>query len=506
MMSRERELAVRTAMGAGRSRLLRQLITESTLLALAGGLLGLLLAAQGVDMLTAFISNFTPRVQQIAIDGPVLAFTVCISLLTGVLFGAMPAFASRGDLVSSLKEGGAQSTAGGGSLRLRSALIVGQVAVSFALVAAAGLMLTSFYRLSRVDPGFSGESTVTAEMFPNWSKYTDAVSRRRLFTGVLERLEASPGVTAAAVSNFLPLVAAFGRPQPFAVEGRTYEDPDLRPQVTVRNVTPGYFHAAGVPLLAGRLFTELDHEETLPVAIVNESMAAASWESENPVGRRVSFDGGESWIEVVGVIGDVRQQGVDSEPPEEIYLPSLQTGNFGGFLLVRSSAGAAAVAAQIRDAVHGVDAEQPVENFRTLDDIHRGSIATPRVTAALLGLFGTIALTITVVGITGVIGTAVSQRTQEFGIRMALGAPTNSVLSMVLRQGLAMVAAGLAIGSVGALGLGRLLAGMLYDTDPADPLTFVGVAAVFAIAAVTACILPARRATAVDPIVALKTD
>jgi putative ABC transport system permease protein len=506
MMRRERELAVRTAMGAGRGRLLRQLVTEGTMLSLAGGAVGLLLASQGTGMLSTFIANFTPRVQQIVIDGWVLAFALGVALLTGIAFGAMPAFASRHDLVTSLKDGSAQSTAGGGSLRLRSALIVAQVAVSFVLVAGAGLMLTSFWKLSNVDPGFDGESVVTAEMFPNWSKYTDAASTRRLMTGVLERLEASPGVSAAAITDFLPIVATFGRPQPFEVEGKIYESPDLRPQVAARNVTPAYFHAAGVSLLAGRTFTELDHEEGLPVAIVNQSMAETNWEDETPVGRRVSFDSGDSWIEVVGVVGDVRQNGVDTEAPEEIYFPSLQTNNFGGFLLVRSNGAPAAVAAQMRDAVHGVDAEQPVENFRTLEEIHRGSITTPRVTAVLLGLFGAIALAITLVGITGVIATAVSQRTQEFGIRLALGAPTNSVLGMVLGQGLVMVALGLVIGLAGALALGRLLAGLLYETRPTDPATLACVALVFALSAVAACLIPARRATAVDPIIALRSE
>jgi len=506
MMRRERELAVRTALGAGRGRLLGQLVTEGAMLSLGGGLLGLLLASQGISMLTAFVGGFTPRTQQIGIDGWVLVFTLAVSLITGIAFGAMPAFAARRDLVGSLKDGSAQSTTGGGSLRLRGALIVGQVAVSFMLVVGAGLMLTSFYRLSKIDPGFSGENVVTAEVFPNWSKYTDAASVRRLFGDVLERLEASPGVTAAAVSNSLPMVAAFGRPQPFEIEGRSYENPDLRPQVIVRNVTPGYFHAVGVPVVAGRLFTELDHEDALPIAVVNQSMAAASWGEQSPVGRRLSFDGGGTWVEVVGVIGDIRQNGVDTEPPEEIYVPSLQTGNFGGFLLVRSSAEPALVAAQLRDAVQGADPEQPVENFRTLDDIHRGSMATPRVTAALLGLFGAIALLITVVGITGVIGTSVSQRTQEFGIRMALGAPGHTVLSMVLRQGLMMVAAGLVIGLLGAVALARVLAGMLFETAPTDVTTFAVVAVVFAVAAVAACLAPALRATAVDPIIALKAE
>lgn len=506
MMRRERELAVRTAMGAGRGRLLRQLVVEGTLLSLAGGAVGLLIASQGVGMLTTFIGNFTPRVQEIGIDGPVLLFTLGVALLTGVAFGAMPALAARSDLVTSLKDGGAQSTAGGGSLRLRSALIVGQVAVSFVLVVGAGLMLSSFYKLSQVDPGFSGASVVTAEVFPNWSKYTDSTSTRRLFTGILEHLESSPGVSAAAVTNFLPMVMTFGRPQPFEVEGQTYENPDLRPQVIQRNVTPDFFEAADVPLLAGRAFTDLDHEDSLPVAIVNQSMARTNWPEDSPVGKRVSFDGGDVWVEVVGVVGDIRQNGVDTEPPEEIYFASLQTGNFGGFLMVRSNAAPGVVAQQLRDAVHSVDAEQPVENFRTLEEIRRGSIATPRVTAVLLGLFGAIALAITVVGIAGVIGTAVSQRTQEFGIRMALGAPRNSVLSMVLRQGLTLVGVGLVLGIAGALALGRVLSGLLYQTEPTDVVTFSGVALVFAAAALFACFMPARRATAVDPIIALKAE
>ena len=506
MAGREREIAVRTAMGAGRGRLLGQLITEGTMLSLAGGVLGLLVASQGVSMLTTFVSGFTPRVQQIGIDVWVLAFTLGVALLTGVAFGAFPALASRGDLVTSLKDGGAQSTSGGASLRLRSGLIVAQVAVSFVLVVGAGLMLNSFYKLSQIDPGFQGDNVVTAEAFPNWSKFPDATSRRLLFTDILERLESSPGVNAAAVTNFLPMVASFGQPQRFDIEGQMLENPDMRPQVTIRTVTPGYFEAIGVPLLAGRVFTNLDNEDRPVVAVVNQSMAESNWGTESPVGRRISFDQGQNWIEVVGVIADVRQNGVDTEPPQEVYAPAFQTGNFGGFLMVRSNAEPALVIEQLRNAVHGADPEQPVENFRTLEDIRSTSIATPRVTATLLGLFGGIALLITLVGIAGVIATAVSQRTQEFGIRMALGAQRNSVMQMVLRQGLFMVGIGLVIGLLGAVALGRVLSGLLYDTAPTDPFTFVAVALLFGAAAVIACFVPARRATNVDPIIALKAD
>ena len=506
MLRRERELAVRTAMGAGRGRLLGQLVTESTILALAGGALGLLLASQGVGMLTTFVGSFTPRVQQIGIDGWVLVFTLGISVLTGVVFGAVPAFSGRTDLVSSLKEGSAQSTVGGGRQRARSALIVAQVAVSFVLLIGAGLMLNSFYKLSRIDPGFTVENVVTAEAFPNWSKYPGGQGARRLFGDILERLESSPGVTAAATASSLPLLGGFGRPQPFQIEGQTYENSDLRPQVRIQNVTEGYFHAIGVPLLAGRLFTDLDHEEALPIAIVNQSMAHANWGEESPVGERISFDGGDTWIEVAGVIGDVRQNGVDTEPDEQVFFPSRQTGNFGGFLLVRSNAEPSLVAQQIRDAVHAVDVEQPVGNFRTLAEIRSATLATPRVTAMLLGLFAVVALLITLVGITGVIATSVGQRTQEFGIRMALGAQRFSVLTMVIRHGLTLVGAGLLIGVAGALMLGRVLAGLLYDTEPTDPLIFLAVAAVFVLAGVVACLMPARRAIAVDPIVALRDE
>jgi putative ABC transport system permease protein len=506
MMRRERELAVRTAMGAGRGRLLAQLVTESTLLALAGGVLGLLLAGQGIEVLTRFVANFTPRVQQIAVDGWVLAFTLGVSVLTGVFFGSVPALSSRTDLVTSLKDGGNQSTSSGYRQRLRGALIVGQVAVSFTLLIGAGLMLSSFYKLSRVDVGFDAESVVTAEMFPNWSKYTDDVSRRRLFTGVLERLESGPGVSAAAIATGLPLVADFGRPQPFEIEGATYESPALRPQVRIRNVTPAYFRAIGVPLLAGRELAATDDEDGLPVAVINRTLAEANWREDNPVGKRLSFDGGQSWVEVVGVIGDVRQQAIDRDPEGEIYFPALQSGNFGGYVVVRGNAAPAAVAAAVRDAVHGVDPEQPVENFRTLGEIRSGALATPRLTAILLGLFGGIALAITLVGITGVIATSVSQRLPEFGIRMAIGAQASEVMAMVLRQGLMLVAAGLAIGVAGALLLGRALSGMLYETAPADPATFMVVGLLFAIAGALACLTPARRATAVDPIVALRNE
>ncbi len=507
MSRRERELALRSALGAARAQLLRQLLTESSLLAVAAGAFGLLIAWASLDLLVAFAALFTTRTTEVAVDGRVLAFTLGLSLLTGVAFGAAPALGARRDVVLALKEAGAQATDTRARRRVRGVLTVSQVAAAFVLLIATGLLLASFYRLQQVDTGFNPENVLTAEVFPNWSKYTTPESRRRLFTDVLERLQDRPGLAAAAVANGFPMASEVGQQRRFAIEGRTYEDPDLRPELETRVISPDYFAAVGVPLLAGRTFTQLDDAETTPVAVVSRSLAERHWrDGQSPLDQRITLDDGETWVTIVGVAGDVRDHGLDREAPDQLYRPFLQGAGSPTRVLVRARADPRALSGQVRDAVHAVDPEQPVENFLTLEETRAGTTATRRLSVVLLGLFAALALVITVTGIAAVIATSVSQRTREFGLRLALGAARGSILTMVLRQGLALVLAGLAIGAAGAFALSRTLSSFLFETAPTDAGIFAGVSLVFVVTGLAACYLPARRAMGVDPLVALREE
>ena len=507
MSRRERELALRSALGAGRGRLLRQLVTEASLLALAAGALGLLIAWLSLDLLVSFAALFTTRTTEVAVDGRVLAFTLGLSLATGVAFGAAPALGGRREVSAALKEAGARATDTPARHRVRGLLTASQVAAAFVLLIATGLLLTSFYRLQRVDAGFDAGRVLTAEVFPNWSKYTTQESRRQLFTDVLARLEDRPGLTAAAVANGFPMATEVGQQRRFAIEGRTYEDPDLRPELETRVVSPGYFTAVGVPLLAGRTFTRFDDTETTPVAVVSRSLAERHWRGgETALRQRVTLDDGETWVTIVGVVGDVRDHGLDREPPDQLYRPFLQGAGSPTRVLVRAPGDPRTLSGQVRDAVHAVDPEQPVESFRTLEETRAGATAPRRLSVMLLSLFAALAFVITVSGIAAVIATSVSHRTREFGLRLALGAERRSILAMVLRQGLVLVLAGLFIGAAAAAALSRALASFLYETEPTDPGVFTVVALVFVVTGLAACYLPARRAMGVDPLVALRDE
>ena len=505
MLRRDRELAMRTALGAGRWRLVRQLLTESTLLSVAGGIVGLLFAWSTVGMLTRFVARFTSRTGEIGIDPGVLVFTLLVSVVTGLVFGTLPALASRVDLVSALKTGGKGSSDAGGRHRIQGALIVAQVAVSVVLLVSAGLLLLSFYRLQSVDPGFRGERVMTAEVFGNFTKYPDAQSLRRLYVSLLERLESSPGVVGAAVTNGVPLAGLQPGTTRFQIQGRTYNAPEDRPTADVRVASTKYFDTLNIPIRRGRAFTELDHEDAPQVAMVNETMTR-QWEGRDPIGTDISFDNGQTWVTVVGIVGDVKAFGLDRDAVAQIYRPMRQVGGLAGRVLVRMTGDPSSATAIIRSAVNGIDPDLPIENVRTLDEIRDTSLATPRLTAMLLTIFAGLALLVTVTGITGVIAQSVSQRTQEFGLRMAMGASQQSVLRMVIGQGLTLVAIGLAIGIVASVGLARVLRSYLYQTTPTDPVTFGAVAVAFIVVGALACLGPAWRATTVDPMTALRAE
>jgi putative ABC transport system permease protein len=510
VMRREREIALRIALGASQRRIIQQLLTESTLLALIGGIAGVLIAAVSLNLLVTFAARFTPRADEISLNGYVLLFTFVVSVLTGLIFGLMPALSTRPNLNASLKEGGAQTTTGNLRNRLRGLLVVAQVAVSFTLLIGAGLMLRSFDKLQQVSPGFNPEKVLVMRVTANWSKYTTGAQYRSFAMNVLEKAQNQPGVISAAMSNNFPLNPlgiANGGPfnSSFIIEGKSVSDGELAPQADFRVSSADYFKTVRMPIIEGRDFTEGDKEETMPVAIINQALVRHRFGEENPIGRRVSFNDGQSWVTIVGVVADARQYGLQREPADEIYRPIPQTGG-GGFLLMRTNVEPESLIRQTRAAIYNYDAETAIDQVQTLEEARSESLASPRLTTLLLSLFAILALVITVAGITGVMALSVTQRTHELGIRLALGATQSNIMLMVMRQGMTQVLIGLAIGAAGAFQLTHMMTSLLYAVEPTDPLTFFGVSVVLAIAAATACFVPARRVTRIDPMLALRSE
>ena len=506
MLGRDRELALRAALGAGRGRLIRQLLTESTLLATAGGVVGVVFAMATIGMLTTFMSRFTSRTGEVSVDLPVLGFTLLVSVVTGVLFGTLPALGTRVNLTTALKQGSNQAGDGSGRRRLQGALIVAQVAVSVVLLVGAGLLLASFYRLQQVDAGYRSDGVLSAQVYGNFSRYGNIDALRRLYLPILDRLDGQPGVVSAAITNAVPLAGSAPGTTRFDIDGRVTDDPDRRPTTDLRVASEKYFDTIGIPVVSGRAFASLDSADSLPVAVINRSMTRY-WDGTDPVGSRISLNRGETWLTVVGVVGDVRQFGLAQETVAQIYVPLAQSpNNFAGQVLVRTAGTPSGFAQLLRDTVHAVDPNQPVESIQTLDDLRAEALAAPRLTATLLSVFAGLALLVTLAGIGGVIATSVTQRTREFGVRMALGASRGAVMAMVLRQGLTLVGIGLALGVAAAAVGGRVLSAYLYQTTPRDPFIVGVVAITFLGAAALACLAPARRATTVDPLIALRTE
>jgi len=508
---RERELSLRMALGAGRGRLIRQLLTESAVLSLAGGALGLAFAQLMRDMLVTFVLRFTPRASEIDIDGRVLLFALGSSLVTGLLFGLIPAMTSRHSLATSLNSGRA-GTGARLALGTRHALIVSQVAISFVLLTGAGLMLRSFVELERVDPGFNPENVLAVNLSLNWSKYTDEAKRIAFYRPLIESIAARPGVIAASMGTTIPLNESAPWTAALMIEGKPQAPNQPRPQVSIQFISPDYFRAIGTPLLRGRVLDERDKAEAPTAVVINEAMARRFFGDEDPIGHRVALAqqhmpaGGEKWGTIVGVVGNVKEFGLDKETSEELFLSLLQEAHNGGTLFVRTQGDPWALVAPIRERVRQLDPKQPVGRVRTLEQVRANDLASPRLTTALIGLFALLALVITAAGIVGVVSYSVSQRTQEIGIRMALGADRDRVVQMVLRQGLAPVVIGMAAGVIGALALTKLMAGLLFGVGPTDPTTFAAVLLGLFLVAATACWHPARRAAGIEPMLALRSD
>jgi predicted permease len=509
---RERELAIRAALGANRGRLVRQLLTESAILSLAGGALALLMASATLGLLVNFASRFTPRTGEISIDASVLLFTLGASLLTGLIFGSLPALSAGSDLVHSLKEGGGRATLGSARHRARNALIVVQVAFSLILLTGAGLMLRSFVKLLQVNPGYNPENVLAARISLNFSKFSDPDIRkaqqkqRAFYENVLRNLEGQPGIVARAVTSTYPMMPGVHlMDRNIQVEGRPAAEGQPEPRAQVVTTTPEYFRTVGIPLVRGRVFEERDKDEAERVIIISQSMARHHWGEEDPIGRRVGWGTPVVWRQVVGVVGDVKEFGPAQATPFEIYQPYAQDG-FVGRVVLRSTADPLRMVETLRNAVRQADPEQPVDQFRTLEQARGDIVAAPRLTTLLLGIFGALALVITAAGITGVLALSVSQRTHEIGIRMALGATPGDVNGMILRQGMKLVLVGMALGIAGSATLTRAMSGLLFGVEPGDPLTFVSVSALLILVAVVACLIPARRAASIEPMLALRTE
>ena len=509
--ARESEIAVRTALGANRARLVRQLMTESLILGLAGGALGLLLAVWGVEALIALEPQGIPRLNEVRVDPMVIGFTMALSALTGLLFGVFPAFQStRGGISSTLKEGGRGALTTRGGARMRTTLVVAEVALAVTLLAGAGLLIRSFSKLASVDPGFQVKPALTFELSLPDSRYEDRARQVAFFDQLLPRLQAIPGVTSAAGVISLPL-SGTSIVLTFEIEGRPPVPPAQQPAMQVRIATANYFKTIGIPLKRGRFFTDEDRMATPQVALITEAAAKQYFPNEDPIGKKIKLgwrqDGKYAGGEVVGVIGDVKDAGLDEPDPPQIYLPYGQWPVQSMSVILETAVPPDSVAEPARRAVYSIDGSLPAGNMRTLQELVARSISQPRFYMTLLAVFAAVALTLAAIGIFGVLSYAVAQRTREIGIRMALGAHESTVLGLVVREAMVMSAAGVAIGLVAALALTEwLVAQLLFQTSPHDPTTFVVVAMVLTAVSMLAAYLPARRATRVDPIVALRAE
>lgn len=508
--SRQKEIAIRTALGASRRRVIRQLFTESALLAFTGGVVGLMIAFWGLAAITKLLPADFPRLNEIHIDLRVLGFTFAASILTGILFGLVPALqVSRSDVQEAMRETGRGASGSRRQSRFRQALIVVEVALSVVLLAGAGLLFRSFLRLQSVDTGFVSQQVLTARLTPSGTNYANDADYAKFYKGVIEKVGAIPGVQDVALINTLPLYK--GPTSGFRVEGRPVTTPDKWPSVNYRVVSPNYFRAMGIPVLQGRAYTDRDNENAPLVMMVNQQLAREIFPDENPVGKRITFgntnaDGQPRWFEIVGVVANVRSLELREAAMPELYFSAQQDLWPAMSLVVRSSVEPASLSGSVRQAVNEVDRTVPVADVKTMDHVVSESITQPRFNLFLLGLFSAVAMILSAAGIYGVTAYTVTQRTHELGIRIALGAQVGDVLKMILGQGMAVIGLGLIAGLAAAFGLMRLLRSLLFGVGENDPLTFAAITVVLVLVALIACYIPARRATKVDPLVALRSE
>jgi putative ABC transport system permease protein len=506
LLAREKEVVVRAALGASRGRLVRLMLTESVLTSLAGGALGCLLAAWGLGLLVAFAHRFTPRAEEVRIDSLVLLFSLALSLAAGLVSGWAPAVqALRHNLASALKEGAGRSTAAAGKRRFRDLMVAAQVGVSFVLLIGAGLMVRSLVRLLAVDPGFRPQKVLTATLELPFSKYGSPPLVIGFYQRLLRDLASAPGVVAAAVASDVPMAESDLFTPAFRVEGQPTQPGRPAPRADFHVASEGYFRALGISLVEGRAFTPRDDHAAPQVVVVNQELARRWWPGRSAVGRRIAIDlpRRQGWSTVVGVAGDVTQGGLAARPHPAFYLPFLQVPR-GTQLFVRTRKEPSAFIAGLRAAVGAIDRDQPVADVETLDQVYGNALAPARLTTVLLSLFAALALAVTAIGVGAAVSFAVGERIGEMAIRMALGADVRNVLSLLFRRAMAPVVAGLALGLAAAALATRLLAGLLFGVEPTDPLALAGALLVLLSVGAISCLLPARRATRVDPAAALR--
>jgi putative ABC transport system permease protein len=517
--ARQKEIAIRAALGAGRGRIIRQLLAESLLLAIIGGGMGLLLASLGLRLLPLIGSEKIPRLQEVTLDARVLGFTLLMSLLTSVVFGLVPAYqAVKFDLQAALKEGGRAAASARGRSRLRAALIIAEVALSLVLLVGAGLLIKSFWRLRQIDTGFKAEQVLTMRLFPPASAYPDDQHVAAFYEELLRRVRSLPGVTDAAVVDAVPLGDRSGGTV-MEVEGRPAEMSALN-AAGWRVVSPAYFRTLGVRLVSGRFLEDADQGKAALVAVINETLARTHWPGEEPLGRRIRLlnrppgYATTAFLTVVGVVADAKNEALTEAARQEVYVPLRQReAAIDGMglerqmsLAVRTSGEPLELAKVIRQEVGALDPNVPVAGVRTMEQILASVSVQPRFNMILLGIFAAVALAMASVGIYGVLSYSVTQRTHEIGIRLALGARQGDVLKMVVSQGMVLALTGMAIGVASSFALTRLMTGLLYGVSATDPVTFAAIALLLAGVALLACYLPARRASKVDPMIALRYE
>jgi putative ABC transport system permease protein len=511
-LRREREIALRAALGAGRGRIFRQLAVESLCVSLTGGALGVTIAYSGLGLLRSLATRVTPRANEIAIDPTVLMFAFAVSVVVGLVAAVIPLRQRTTSLADALRAGSTTATATRSHGRARGLLVGAQVGIAFVLLVGAGLMVRSLVKLQRVDGGYVTSNVLSARVDLDWTRYANPQVREdqrpliRAFADRLtQRLSQHAGVVSIALASDFPLNGGQPFTQSFQIRGQDVA-PDRLPKADITIVSGDYFKTIGVPMLRGRSFSDNERDTSQVPVVISQRLATVNWPKQDPVGQQISFDGGRHWGTIVGVAGDVHQNSLSQEVTDEVYVPYFTNTTNDIRVLVRTTGDPSPMGAEIRNAVREIDPRQPVVSVQTLEQVRGTRLSEPRVTTALLTSFAILALVITAAGLAGVIAYTVNQRLNEIGIRIALGAGGGSVVWLIMRQGLVLVAAGLAAGVATSLAVTKLMSGLLYDTPPTDGTTFVGVAALLVAIAAGACLLPARRALTVDPVQALRSS
>src|SRR5712692_9122684 len=504
--SRKKEIAIRTALGASRLRVLRLLLTESLMLSLAGGCLGLLLAAWGTAALMALAPDNIPRINEVGVDVRVFGFTLAVSLVTGIVFGLVPALhAAKPDLNEALKEGSRGSMASAAGKRTRNVLVAIEVALSVVLLIGAGLMIKSFLRLQQMNLGFNPDNILAVSLTLSNSKYPEERQQAAIVQEELERLQSLTGEKSVGATTGLPLTMNLNGSD-FRIEGHPEPEAGKEMIINTRSVSPGYFQTLAIPLPKGRDFSDRDKSDAPKAAIINQDLARIYFPNEDPIGKRITFDDGGSWISIVGVIGDVKQLGLDSSAKPEVYFPYLQAAAPSMSLVIRTASNPLSLTAAVKNQIQLIDKDLPIDEAKTMRQLLAESASGRRFNMLLLTVFALVALVLAVVGIYGVMSYTVTQRTHEIGIRVAIGAQPSDVFRIVIGQGMTLAMIGVAFGLVGAFGLTRLMTTMLFGVEPTDPATFVSIPVLLTGVALLACYIPGRRATKVDPAVSLRYE